>query len=69
MVQLTKASREESEHLLLNLGLLLELYPHGLLLLAYPLKHKSVGLPLAGLLGYQRLLSCSEPLLLVSEPR
>jgi hypothetical protein len=33
-VQLTKASREEGEHLLLNLGLMLELSPHGLLLLA-----------------------------------
>ena len=48
-VQLTKASREECEHLLLNLGLLLELYPHGLLLLAYPLEHKCLGLPLASL--------------------
>jgi hypothetical protein len=50
MVQLTKASREESEHLLLNLGLLLELYPHDLLLLAYPLKYKCLGLSLASLL-------------------
>src|SRR6185312_2342796 len=69
MVQLSNASREEGEHLLLNLGLLLELYPHGLLLLAYPLEHKCLGLPLASLLCLHAQLSCNKPVLLVRKPR
>ena len=64
-IELTEASREECEHLLLNLGLLLELDPHGLLLLAYPLEHKCLGLPLASLLGSHALLSYSKSILLI----
>ena len=67
-IELTEASREECEHLLLNLRLLLELDPHGLLLLAYPLEHKCLGLLLASLLGLHAQLSCSKSILLVREP-
>ena len=50
-VELSEASLKECEHLLLNLGLLLELYPHGLLL--------------ASLLGLHTQLSCSKSVLLI----
>ena len=64
-VELSEASREECEHLLLNLGLLLKLYPHGLVLLPDPLKHKCLGLLMASLLGLHAQLSCSKTVLLV----
>ena len=67
-VELSETSRKECEHLLLNLGLLLKLYPHGLLLLPDSLKHKCLGLLLASLLGLRAQLSCSKSILLVREP-
>ena len=68
MIELTEASRKECEHLLLNLGLLLKLYPHGLLLLPDSLKHKCLGLLLVSLLSLHAQLSCSKSVLLVREP-
>ena len=66
-VELSETSRKECEHLLLNLGLLLKLYPHGLLLLPDSLKHKCLCLSLASLLCLHAQLSCSKSVLLVRE--